>query len=103
MRFRKKPVVVEAEPESVSKDVCRCTTSSAGQLRHVHTLEGPLRVSPCDWIVTGTKGEVYPVKPEIFNEIYEPVAERTQPERRKKKTKLLVFMGDRRSGEERRR
>lgn len=39
----------------------------------VDTLEGRLRVSPGDWIVTGARGERHPVKPDIFRETYEPV------------------------------
>lgn len=39
------------------------------------TLEGDMRVSMGDWIVKGIKGEVYPVKPDIFAATYEPVEE----------------------------
>ena len=39
----------------------------------VDTLEGELRVSPGDWIITGVKGEQYPCKPDIFNLTYEPL------------------------------
>lgn len=37
----------------------------------IETLEGDMRVSNGDWIVTGIKGERYPVKPEIFAETYD--------------------------------
>ena len=37
----------------------------------VRTLEGPMFVSPGDWIITGVKGEVYPCKPDIFEMTYE--------------------------------
>lgn len=40
----------------------------------IATLEGFLHVSPFDWIVKGVQGEFYPVKPDIFEETYEPVA-----------------------------
>jgi hypothetical protein len=30
-------------------------------------------VCPGDWIITGVKGERYPVKPDIFAATYEPV------------------------------
>ena len=30
---------------------------------------------PGDWIILGVKGEIYPCKPEIFAETYEPVIE----------------------------
>lgn len=39
----------------------------------VETLEGGHIVCPGDWIVTGTAGERYPVKPHIFDQTYEPV------------------------------
>lgn len=46
---------------------------------HVHgwidTLEGGHIVCPGDWIVTGVRGEKYPVKDQIFKETYEPVEE----------------------------
>lgn len=38
----------------------------------VQTLEGPLRVSDGDWIITGVAGEKYPCKPDIFHQLYEP-------------------------------
>jgi hypothetical protein len=39
----------------------------------IDTVEGGYRVCPGDWIVTGIKGERYPVKPDIFEATYEPV------------------------------
>lgn len=75
MKFRKKPVVIEAEqfhvntlqgwPQGVYRD---------GENRFfIDTLEGPLHVSDEDWIITGIKGERYPCKPDIFKATYEPV------------------------------
>lgn len=60
-RFRKRPVVIEAE---------RTDTALV-----IDTLEGLMVASPGDWIVTGVKGEKYPVKDEIFQLTYEPVDE----------------------------
>lgn len=40
----------------------------------IETLEGSYIVSPGDWIITGIKGERYPIKDEIFQITYEPVA-----------------------------
>lgn len=37
----------------------------------INTLEGQHIVCPGDWIVTGIKGEHWPVKPDIFEETYE--------------------------------
>jgi len=41
----------------------------------IDTLEGRLRVSPGDWIITGVAGESYPCKAEIFEQLYEPADE----------------------------
>jgi hypothetical protein len=38
----------------------------------IDTLEGGHIVCPGDWIITGIKGEHYPVKDAIFRETYEP-------------------------------
>lgn len=40
---------------------------------YIGTLEGPLRVSVGDWIIRGVKGEIYPCKPDIFEQTYEGV------------------------------
>ena len=46
-----------------------------GKTMRVHgwidTLEGGSTVCPGDWIITGVKGEHYPIKPDIFWETYE--------------------------------
>ena len=39
------------------------------------TLEGPHTVSWDDWIIQGMKGEIYPCKPDIFEQTYELVEE----------------------------
>jgi hypothetical protein len=41
----------------------------------IMTLEGPMYVSPGDWIITGVAGEHYPCKPDIFNKTYEYVGD----------------------------
>ncbi len=38
---------------------------------YIDTLEGVMKASPGDWIVTGVDGEKYPVKPDIFEKTYE--------------------------------
>lgn len=45
---------------------------SGDELR-IGTLEGPLTVSPGDYIIRGVKGEIYPCKPDIFAATYEEV------------------------------
>lgn len=39
----------------------------------IDTLEGGHVVCPGDWIIMGIRGEVYPCKPDIFEETYEEV------------------------------
>ena len=76
MRFRKKPVVIEAQqfradkcPLPFARDGVMLFTADIGW--HVETLEGPLRVSDGDWIIKGVKGEFYPCKPDVFAATYE--------------------------------
>lgn len=39
----------------------------------VETLEGAMKGNAGDWLIRGTKGELYPCKPDIFAQIYERV------------------------------
>lgn len=41
----------------------------------IETLEGTMLARQGDYIVRGVRGECYPVKPDIFEEIYEPAEE----------------------------
>lgn len=88
MKFRKKPVVVEAVQyagsgnmnprgglpdwlwDALESGVARFVNGTDPLL--LKTLEGDLTVSPGDWIIQGVKGEIYPCKPEIFALTYEP-------------------------------
>jgi hypothetical protein len=85
MKFRKKPVVIEAtqwfkhgdHPE-VKKLILGDGVSDKWLESHqgaINTLEGTMHVSPGDWIITGVKGEHYPCKPHIFEATYEKVTE----------------------------
>ena len=38
---------------------------------YIETLEGKMRISEGDFIITGIKGERYPCKPDIFEATYE--------------------------------
>ena len=40
---------------------------------YVSTLEGTMRADVGDWIIKGVKGELYPCKPDIFQQTYDPV------------------------------
>lgn len=79
--FRKLPVTIHAErffrnvkpwPEGVE-----ALYGVFGNDCFVTTLEGSMRVSEGDWIITGVSGERYPCKPDIFALTYEPDAQRT--------------------------
>ena len=41
----------------------------------IDTLEGGHTVCPGDWIITGVRGEYYPIKDSIFQETYEEVTD----------------------------
>ena len=79
MKFRKKPVVIDAEQylegdhplPFVEEGVLSYDEDERKQF--IHTLEGPLWVTHGDWIIKGVKGEFYPCKPDIFAATYEPV------------------------------
>ena len=93
MKFRKKPVIIEAiqwngENE---EDIKKFTNGQAkfeksvggsqdgaGFLQQytrltIHTLEGDHLALIGDWIIKGVKGEFYPCKPDIFGATYEQV------------------------------
>jgi hypothetical protein len=90
MRFRKRPVAVEAEQWFPGKRVEGVLLHgdsgfplwfedehghrypSGPDVAFVGTLEGTMTVREGDWIVTGVKGEKYPCKPDIFAATYEP-------------------------------
>lgn len=91
MKFRKKPVVIEAEQYNGADGIeARQYRSKilpklpdGVRWRHesrddvyipvITTLEGEMIVKPGDWIITGVKGEKYPCKPDIFEATYEKV------------------------------
>lgn len=80
MKFRKKPVVIEASqwlkhgdhPEVAPYAHQLGVIKGPGPYGWVETLEGGHIVTPGDWIITGVNGEHYPCKPEIFARTYEP-------------------------------
>lgn len=87
MKYRKKPVVIEAVQFKGS-------STQANAIKHwmdgneyrqpgmqtcdmtmleIPTLEGVMNASPGDWIIKGVQGEFYPCKPDIFDATYEAV------------------------------
>ena len=81
MRYRKKPVVIEAIQYNGTTD-SRSEILAFMGLEHIAfsdtqgvfipTLEGVMTASIGDWIIKGVKGEFYPCKPDIFAATYEP-------------------------------
>ncbi|MBR2619551.1 MAG: hypothetical protein IKC98_01785 [Firmicutes bacterium] len=65
----------ENTPGSVSKKYIKrpipIKAYQADREMIIHTLEGDMKAMPGDYIVTGVKGEQYPVKKEIFEKTYE--------------------------------
>ena len=85
--YRKKPVVIEAfkwtgGPDQEEDPVWICNAIKAGEVTFKHrgtsqvvliikTLEGDMIAQRGDFIILGVKGEIYPCKPDIFEETYE--------------------------------
>lgn len=92
MKYRKKPVVIEALQVSDSPhldgdlriaQIAGWMTGNGFGTFYVHgerrpfgiairTLEGEMVASPGDFIIRGVQGEFYPCKPDIFEATYEP-------------------------------
>lgn len=86
MKYRKKPVVIEAERFNKAKweeEISQAKLSEsypmvllsviAGFHPVIETLEGDMKVSDGDYIIKGVQGEYYPCKPDIFEATYEKV------------------------------
>jgi len=79
MKFRKKPVVIEAIQFTGNDRECMlfCPTARDPEDTKpnliIPTLEGDHLCSVGDWIIKGIKGEFYPCKPDIFSATYERV------------------------------
>ena len=91
MKFRKKPVVIDAtnwngDVEDATR-IVNWILQGGGTARYhdrteggyddhglmIDTLEGVMRANPGDWVVRGVAGEFYPCRPDIFDATYEPV------------------------------
>lgn len=76
-KFRKKPIVIEAEQWFPDKEVEGVFTKLKNLdidmevNPYIDTPEGRMLVSAGDWIITGVNGEKYPCKPDIFDKTYE--------------------------------
>ena len=96
MRYRKKPVEVEAfrlgydfMPDGFMNEItrhnvitmCKNNYESKSPFEDcsklieadIKTLEGTMHADSGDYIIKGVKGEIYPCKPDIFEATYEKV------------------------------
>lgn len=93
MKYRKKPVVVEAKqltPETAEHIGTWCgamlceygsyssylwgwALAPRERTLRIPTLEGDMSANIGDWIIQGIAGEFYPCKPDIFELTYEKV------------------------------
>jgi len=93
IKYRKKPVVIEAMQVPVFSDPedgnyflqigmvmgwmsVHCSTHfemTEDKGIDIHTLEGVMHASPGDYIIRGVENEFYPCKPDIFEKTYEKV------------------------------
>jgi len=82
MKYRKKPVVIDAIQWSGRnfKTIEKFTKSGATKrdclvdghnCLIIKTLEGEHIASLNDWIIKGVQGECYPCKPDIFEQTYD--------------------------------
>lgn len=89
-KFRKRPVVIEAiqwlgpvinADYLTAFDDWMVANQGDRKCRYkgntiiIPTLEGDHTASPGDWIIRGVAGELYPCKPDIFAQTYEPAGE----------------------------
>ena len=81
MRYRKKPVEIEAvrwtgENLEEIKGFAKGSLVRRGPVGiTIDTLEGRMRADKGDYIIKGIAGEFYPCKPDIFKATYEEVEE----------------------------
>lgn len=94
MKYRKKPVVIEAfqfkrrldeSPDWYLDALSDNTVVTCNQgkfndpsrpcFADIETLEGVMRANENDYIIRGINGELYPCKPDIFEKTYEVVGD----------------------------
>lgn len=94
-KYRKKPVIVDAKlyREGLedgfefytvitnqfvgyyTKEQMKNGYPKTNRIPVIETLEGRMKISDGDYIITGINGERYPCKPDIFHKTYEFVKE----------------------------
>lgn len=94
MKYRKKPVVIEAVQWNgrnleeikefvgdsliyeISDAAWKAGKGAPSVYMEIKTLEGNHKCSIGDYIIKGVQGEFYPCKPDIFKQTYERVEEK---------------------------
>jgi hypothetical protein len=87
MKFRKKPVVIDAiqwKGENWNEvcdfipvpEIAYGRIENSEMLIEIKTLEGVMTTRINDWIIKGVNGEFYPCKPDIFEKTYEAVEQK---------------------------
>ena len=98
MKYKKKPVVIEAikyEKKHIARALDFCNNNENLQYNtedneyYIHTLEGDMKVSDGDYIIKGINGEFYPCKPDIFEKTYEKLFEVEEWKNLKHRNSLL--------------
>ena len=109
MKYRKKPIVIEAiqlTPELFwdcyeNKKAVFDKFTFCGYYHPpnktiydayitIETLEGNMRAILYDWIIKGIAGEFYPCKPDIFEKTYEPASTPPPPQVDEEKIRLVM-------------
>lgn len=83
MKYRKKPVVIEAMQYQREDNIHEVLDFANEAMiynpieneYYIKTLEGDVKISKGDYIIKGVQGEFYPCKPDIFEQTYEKVSE----------------------------
>ena len=93
MKFRKKPIIVEAitfdELVAFGKTQTELVSGMPWSFAYngkpithendacylIPTLEGTMKFTPSDMLITGISGEIYPCKRDIFDATYEKIDE----------------------------
>lgn len=75
MKYRKKPVVIEAFIWTFGCEIPKCAQGKIAieceAFLLINTLEGAMTANSGDFVIRGVEGEVYPCKPGIFEKTYE--------------------------------
>lgn len=86
MKYRKKPIVIDAWQFRIAQDGPDIAKWCGGRFEEhpkpsdptdiyscivIPTLEGNMQANLGDYVIKGVQGEFYPCKPDIFQETYE--------------------------------